>query len=257
MARSGVIAEQVLVPGPVAHEGLLEHGRQGFVAQPGDLEAVLPQTVVHGDRVLGSHSLGRHTGTVSAAYAMPQRIGVRVAHFGGCCHGSILTAEQGDCLGGLPTQCLGSTVSGARPHQGSTNPRQLAGVAGIGDNHTLTGSVAKMTLASVVPNCADITYPVLCGTCPDALGEHDARYAVEYGIVDVNAEPDGDRLFTCLAALGETYADAEARNRSFVPPFVAPLRVKAPVPTCPFCSAEYYECTTDWRGLCVAGSVSA
>lgn len=146
-------------------------------------------------------------------------------------------------------------------NQRSTNPHQLAGVVGIGGNHTLTGSVATMTLASLAPNCADITYPVLCGTCDDSLGEHLANYAVEYGVIDTNGDPDGDRLFTCQAALGDTYADAEARNRSFVPPFVSPLseasEPRAAVPTCPFCSAEYYECTTDWRGLCVEGSVAS
>lgn len=106
---------------------------------------------------------------------------------------------------------------------------------------------------------SDVDYGVLCGTCPDALGEHVAQYAVEYGVIDADDEPDGARLFTCRDALGETYADAEARNRSFVPPFVSPLPSSSslPVPVCPWCGAEYHACETTFRGLCVQMPVSA
>jgi len=140
-----------------------------------------------------------------------------------------------------------------KPHQGNINPRQLAGVAGIDDNHTLTGSVAKMTLASFAPNCADdVTHAVLCGACDEARGEHYACYAVSYETTDIDGEPTGERLFCCKAGLGDTVEWANTYNRSFVPPAISRL-----TPYCPACGAAWHACTTDARGLCVKASVAS
>lgn len=110
------------------------------------------------------------------------------------------------------------------------------------------------SLASIRRDIAsDVTYAVLCGQCPDLLGEHAAYYAVAYDTV-IDGEPTGERLFTCRDGLGETYAWAEAHHQSFVPIVIS--RLGAPVPACPYCSAELYDCVTDSYGLCVKAGVA-
>lgn len=160
----------------------------------------------------------------------------------------------------------GGTVGGAN----STKPRSRLSQhqTGFRGNQPLMKKVAAMTLqttAVVVPNdAAGITYHVSCGQCPDANGEpRVATHVIGYDSTDLDGEPIGERLYTCVPCFGETYVWAEAQNRSFVPPTIdrIPVAPAAPVsswaPRCAFCGTPYYECQTDSRGLCVAGSVTA
>jgi len=104
-------------------------------------------------------------------------------------------------------------------------------------------------------SASDVDYAVLCGTCPDALGEHLASHVVVYESgAHLDGEPAPEPLYTCQAGVGETWDWAETHNRSFVPPSIS--RLTASVPACPSCGAEYFDCVTDFRGLCVKGSVS-
>ena len=124
------------------------------------------------------------------------------------------------------------------------------------DNRAITKVVVLTSLELVATDVAsDVTYPVLCGTCPDAYGEHLAYYAVAYDSADLDGDAAPERLFTCKLGLGETYAWAEEHNQSFVPPSISKLRL-ASLSACPHCGAAYFACVTDARGLCVKGSVT-
>lgn len=161
----------------------------------------------------------------------------------------------------------GIRLWGIKVFLNSTEPRSRLSQhhAGFRRNQPFSRTVAKMTLASIAANRAeDVTYSVLCGTCSDALGEpRTATHVIGYDSTDLDGEPIGERLYTCVPCFGETYVWAEAQNRSFVPPTIDRIKVEAPapvstwVPRCAFCASPYYECQTDSRGLCVAGSVSA
>lgn len=111
-----------------------------------------------------------------------------------------------------------------------------------------------MTLAVFATKSAsDLHYAVLCGTCPDALGEHNAAFVVVYESgAHLDGEPAPEPLYTCVSGLGETWDWAETHNRSFVPPSISRM-----TPRCPHCGAIEFECVTDSHGLCVKGSVSA
>ncbi len=121
------------------------------------------------------------------------------------------------------------------------------------------------TLPSVTSHRAyDVDYGVACGTCPDAAGEpRQATHVIGYDSTDLDGEPIGERLYTCVSCFGETYVWADEHNLGFVPVTVdrvtRPERRDIPavsVPLCAFCSAPFHACVTDFRGLCVAREVA-
>lgn len=118
------------------------------------------------------------------------------------------------------------------------------------------------TLAFVATDGAhDVDYSVACGECAESAGEpRTARYVVTYDSADLDGEPTGERLFSCKECLGDAVEWAHRFNRSFVPPSISRIptpAVPVSVPRCVHCSAAYYECVTDFRGLCAAREVSA
>ncbi|MCW2767622.1 MAG: hypothetical protein JWO11_3581 [Nocardioides sp.] len=91
-----VLREEMSVPGFVSNEGSADDLGQGFASDPGDAQAPVPEVVVHGHGVLGSHALDRgHLQTVAAAYALPQPESCR-------CH----TPSVPCCLGSAYALCL-------------------------------------------------------------------------------------------------------------------------------------------------------
>lgn len=193
------------------------------------------------------------------------------------------SATEGDCIGREGRAARGAMHT-SLPHgpdfvvtnlgsggtvvlsSSNTNPRLiLADATGIGDNRVLGVTAVTHTLSPLATDRAgDVTYSVSCGQCPEANGEpRTATHVIGYDSTDLDGEPIGERLFTCVPCFGETYVWAETQNRSFVPPTIdripteAPAPVSASVPRCAFCGAAFYECVTDFRGLCVAQEVSA
>jgi hypothetical protein len=151
-------------------------------------------------------------------------------------------------------------VCGVALHQGSINPSQLAGVAGIDGNHTLKGTVAKMTvqtLAVVVPDdAADVTYHVECGQCPDSVGApRTALYAVMYERRGLDGDSAPDRLFSCKPCLADVIDWADAHNDGFVPTTITRLPEVAG-PRCPWCHSPVQDCVTNFRGVCTESPVA-